>query len=156
MQSSSLTYGSVFHGTKIAPQKWFLKIIFITNVKKSLSSLQLARDLDLHLNMAWYIMARIQSEIVKKGRVLPQCIIEANETYIGSKSRKPNKHVDHEPTKSGRGAEKDIIIGAVQQNGIVVAQLALKLIEHCILNFIRSVTNLKDSELITDKFRAKV
>ena len=51
-------------------------------------------------------MARIQSEIVKKGTALLQCIIEANETYIGSKSRKPNKHSDHEPTKSGRGPEK--------------------------------------------------
>ena len=33
-------------------------------------------------------------------------------------------------------------------------QLALKLIGDCILNFIYNVTNLKDSELIIDKFRA--
>ena len=45
-------------------------------------------------------------------------------------------------------------IGAVQRGGKVVAQLAPNLVGRRILEFIRNVVNLKDSELITDELRA--
>ncbi len=41
------TSGTIFQGTKIALQKWFLAISLMTNAKKSLSSCQLARDLGM-------------------------------------------------------------------------------------------------------------
>ena len=144
--SFKVTCGTVFHGTKIALQKWFLAILLIGNAKKSLSSYQLARDLDLNQKTAWYIMTCIRAEMAKKGGALLQGIIEADETYIGGKPRKPNKR--------GRGTEKDAIIGAVQRGGKVVAQLAQKLTGRTILEFVRSAVNLRDSELITDEYQA--
>lgn len=99
-------------------------------------------------------MTRIRAEMAKKGGALLQGIIEEDETYIGGKPRKPNKRADHEPAKRERGTEKDAIIGAVQRGGKVVAQLAPGVTGRRILEFIRSVTNLKDSELITDEFHA--
>ena len=152
--SFKVTCGTVFHGTKIPLQKWFLAIALIVNAKKSLSSHQLSRDLDLNQKTAWYIMTRIRSEMAKKGGALLQGIIEADETYIGGKPRKPNKREDFEPSKRGRGTDKAAIIGAVERGGKVVAQLAPNLTGRTILEFIRSVVNLKDSELITDEFRA--
>ena len=115
---------------------------------------QLARDLDLNQKTAWYLMTRIRAEMAKKGGALLQGIIEADETYIGGKPRKPNKYKDHEPVKRGRGTEKDAIIGAVQRGGKVVAQLAPNLTGRSILQFIRSYVNLKDAELITDEYQA--
>lgn len=152
--SFKVTCGTVFHGTKIALQKWFLAITLIANAKKSLSSHQLARDLDLNQKTAWYMMTRIRAEMAKKGGALLQGIIEADETYIGGKPRKPNKRKDDKPAKRGRGTEKDAIIGAVQRGGKVVAQLAPNLTGRTILEFIRSAVNLKDSELITDEYQA--
>ncbi len=152
--SFKVTCRSVFHGTKIALQKWFLAISLITNAKKSLSSHQLARDLDLNQKTAWYIMTRIRAEMAKKGNVLLQGIIEADETYIGGKPRKPNKKEDHVPAKRGRGTEKDAIIGAVQRGGKVVAQLAKDLTGRTILDFIRRVVKVEDSELMTDEYKA--
>ena len=149
-----VTCGTVFHGTKIPLQKWFLAIALIMNAKKSLSSHQLSRDLDLNQKTAWYIMTHIRSEMAKKGGALLQGIIEADETYIGGKPRKPNKREDFEPSKRGRGTDKDAIIGAVQRGGKVVAQLAPNLTGRTILEFIRSVVNLKDSKLITDEYHA--
>jgi transposase-like protein len=149
-----VTHGTVFHGTKIALQKWFLAISLIANAKKSLSSCQLSRDLDLNQKTAWYMMTRIRAEMAKKGGALLQGIIEADETYIGGKPRKPNKREDDEPSKRGRGTDKDAIIGAVQRGGKVVAQLAPNLTGRTILEFIRSAVNLKDSELITDEYQA--
>ncbi len=152
--SFKVTCRSVFHGTKIALQKWFLAISLITNAKKSLSRHQLARDLDLNQKTAWFMMARIRAEMAKKGGALLQGIIEADETYIGGKPRKKNKREDDEPHKRGRGTEKTAIIGAVQRGGRVVAQVAHNLTGRTILEFIRSAVNLKDSELITDEYQA--
>ncbi len=81
-------------------------------------------------------------------------IIEADETYIGGKPRKPNKREDDEPSKRGRGTEKTAIIGAIQRGGKVVTQVAEQLTGRSILKFIRSVANLKESELITDEYQA--
>ena len=149
-----VTCGTVFHGTKIALQKWFLAISLIANAKKSLSSYQLARDLDLNQKTAWYIVTRIRAEMAKKGGAGLEGIIEVDETYIGGKPRKKNKRSDDEPAKRGRGTQKTAIIGAVQRGGKVVAQVADQLTGRSILKFIRSFVNLKDSELITDEYRA--
>ena len=111
-------------------------------------------DLDLNQKTAWYILTRIRSEMVKKGNFLLQGIIEADETYIGGKPRKPNKREDFEPSKRGRGTEKTAVIGAVERGGKVVAQVAEKLTGRRILEFIRSVVNIKDSELMTDEYHA--
>ena len=64
--SFKVTCSTVFHGTKIALQKWFLAISLMANAKKSLSSHQLARDLDLNQKTAWYMMTRIRAEMGKK------------------------------------------------------------------------------------------
>ena len=91
----------------------------------------------------------------KKGGALLEGIIEADETYIGGKPRKKNKRSDDEPAKRGRGTQKTAIIGAVQRGGKVVAnKVADQLTGRSILKFIRSFVNLKDSELITDEYRA--
>ena len=152
--SFKVTCGTVFHGTKIPLQKWFLAIALIANAKKSLSSHQLARDLDVNQKSCWFLMTRIRSEMAKKGGALLQGIIEADETYIGGKPRKHGKYKDKEPAKRGRGTKKTPVIGAVQRGGKVVAQVAKGLNGRAILEFIRSAVNMKDSELITDEYKA--
>ena len=81
-----------------------------------------------------------------------QGIIEADETYIGDKPRKENKKEDREPAKRGRGTDKTAVIGVVERGGKVVTQVAENLTGRRILEFIRSVVNIKESELITDEY----
>ena len=152
--SFKVTHGTVFHGTKVPLQKWFIAIALIANAKKSLSSCQLSRDLDINQRTAWFIMTRIRAEMAKKGGALLHGIIEADETYIGGKPRKHGKYKDKEPAKRGRGTKKTPVIGAVQRGGKVVAEVAKGLTGRAILEFIRSAVNIKDSELITDEFKA--
>lgn len=121
-----VTCKMVFHGTKVALQKWFMAIALIMNAKKSLSSYQLARDLDLNQKTAWFILTRIRAEMAKDS-VFLQGIIEADETYIGGNPRKANKKEDRAPAKRGRGTEKTAIIGAVERGGKVVARMAKEL-----------------------------
>ena len=153
--SFKVTCGTVFHHTKIPLQKWFLAISLILNAKKSLSSCQLARDLDLNQKTAWYMQARIRAEMANKTNpIVLQGIIEADETYIGGKPRKENKKEDREPAKRGRGTSKTAVIGAVERGGQVVAEVAKGLTGRAILEFIRRVVNVKESELMTDEYHA--
>ena len=152
--SFKVTHGTVFHGTKIPLQKWFLAISLIVNAKKGLSSYQLQRDLDLNQKTAWYILTRIRAEMSKKGGALLQGIVEADETYIGGRPRKENKKENREPAKRGRGTDKTPVIGVVERGGKVVAEVAENLTGRRILEFIKRAVKIEDSELMTDEYHA--
>lgn len=150
-----VTQGTVFHGTKIPLQKWFMALALILNAQKGISSYQLQRDLSLNQKTAWFILVRIRAEMANKtSPITLQGIIEADETYLGGKPRKANKAEDREPAKRGRGTSKTAIIGAVERGGQVVAEVAKGLTGRDILEFIRRVVNVKDSELMTDEYHA--
>ena len=154
--SFKVTKGTVFHGTQIPLQKWFLAIILMNNAKKSLSSCQLARDLNIPQKGTWYMMQRIRSEMASKNDVLLKGIIEADETYIGGKPRKTNKRSDdnddENKNKRGRGTKKSAVLGAVERGGKVVAEAVSDLTGKGILNFILNNVNPVDSRLITDEY----
>lgn len=90
----------------------------------------------------------------KTNALLLQSIIEADETYIGSKPRKANKKEDREPAKRGRGTNKTAVIGVVECGGKVVAQVAENLTGRRILEFIKVFVKLDESELMTDEYHA--
>ena len=52
---TSLTVNTIFQGTKLPLRKWFLAMYLITQHKKSISSLQLSRDLGVNYKTAWSI-----------------------------------------------------------------------------------------------------
>ena len=149
---------TVFHGTKIPLQKWFLAITIMSNAKKSLSSCQLARDIKVTQQSSWYMMQRIRAEMASKNDILLQGVIEADETYIGGKPRKPNKRDDDDKPENqnprGRGTKKSAVIGAVERGGNVVAKSQDDLTGKGILNFIMNSIKPDESVLITDEYRA--
>ena len=63
--SFKATHGTLFQGTKIPLQKWFLAISLMANAKKSLSSCQLSRDLGLPQKTCWRLMMSIRAEMAK-------------------------------------------------------------------------------------------
>lgn len=81
--SYSVTVGTIFHKTKIDLQKWFLGISLILNAKKGISSRQLARDLHVNKNTAWYMGMRIKRAMTED-RDLMSGFIE----IVGWKPRK--------------------------------------------------------------------
>ena len=147
-----VTSGTIFQGTKIALQKWFLAIALMTNAKKSLSSCQLTRDLGMKQKTVWRPMMRIRAEM-GKDNVLLQGIIEADETYISGKRRKDYDKEKGVPRKRGRGTAKDAVIGAVARGGKVVAELVSDMAGETIADFIKRVVNTEDAKLYTDQFK---
>ncbi len=147
---------TMFQYTKIPLQKWFAGICLVVNAKKSISSYQLARDLEMKQKAAWYMLTRIRAEMAKKEDVLLQGIIEADETYIGGKPRRRKDKDGNLPpaSKRGRGTKKTPVIGVVERDGNVKAQVATDLSHASIRDFINDSVNVNESILMTDEFRS--
>ena len=145
-----VTHGTVFQGTKIPLQKWFLTLSLMANAKKSLSSCQLARDLGLKQKTAWRMMMAIRTEMGKDNALL-QGIVEADETYIGGGGKNHDKETGK--PKRGRGTAKSIVLGAVARGGQVVAKLVENAKGSTIAEFIKKFVKTDDSELYTDQYK---
>ena len=147
-----VTSGTIFQGTKILLQKWFVAIGLMANAKKSLSSCQLARDLRLKQKTCWRLMMEIRAEMGKDNGLL-QGIVEADETYIGGKRKKDPDKAAGEPKKRGRGTPKDVVLGAVARGGKVIAELVPNATGETIKTFIKKHVRTDAAKLYTDQYR---
>ncbi len=115
--------GTIMQKTKIPLQKWFLAIALAVNAKKSFSSHQLARDLELNQKTVWYLMQRVRAAMAADQGPLLRGIIEADETFLGGKPRKRNRRSSRKPAKRGRGTSKTAVLGVVERGGKVKAMV---------------------------------
>lgn len=103
---SSLTAGTIFHGTRLALKKWFLAIYLLTQRKKSISALELKRELGVNYNTAWLVKHKLMQVMYERqqhkrlsGR------IEMDDAYLGGERS----------GKRGRGSENKLpFVAAVQ------------------------------------------
>ena len=109
LSAFKVTSGTIFQGTKVPLQKWFAAIAILLNAKKSVSSCQLARDLDLTQQTAWYLAMRIRKAMKDDGALL-RGIIEADETYLGGRTRGDDRIM-------GRSRKRKAVLGAVERGG---------------------------------------
>ena len=152
MTSFSVTVRTIFHHTHLPIQKWFLAAILILNAKKSISALQLSRDLKVNKNTAWRIAMQIRKAMTQiEQRNLLTGIVEMDETYIGGK---PRKGGGDKTSKRGRGTDKAPVIGAVEREGRVTAKSVMKgkLKGRNLRSFVREKIDAKDALLITDEY----
>ena len=148
--SFNVLAGTIFSGTQIPLQKWFLAISLMVHAKKSLSSYQLARDLELNQKTAWFMQQRIRAAMASDEGELLQGIIEADETYLGGKPRHKDKN-----NKRGRGASgKTSVVGAVQREGEVRAEVTNDTKGATVLGFIEQAVETEESSLVTDEYKA--
>ncbi len=150
--SFNVLQGTIFQKTKLPLQKWFLGIALMVNAKKSLSSCQMARDLEMNQGSCWYMQQRIRAAMASKERHFLKGIVEMDETYVGGKPRR-NKR-DDDPPKRGRGTKKIPVIGAVERGGKVVARVAEDLSGKGIMQFIKNMADTAETILVTDEYPA--
>lgn len=148
--SYSVTVNTIFHDTKLDLQKWFLAISLILNAKKGISSRQLARDIEVNKNTAWYMGMRIRKAMIEHGELL-KGIVEADETYVGGKPRK-NFDGSSKGGKRGRGTDKIPVVGVIERKGRVRAKVAKDLKSKSLARFIREKVEIKGATVMTDEF----
>ena len=149
--SFNVLAGTIFQGTHTPLQKWFLAISLVLNAKKSLSSCQLARDLDLDQSTAYRMAMKIRHNMVSDGALLTG-IVEADETYIGGKPRKGANAKPKGKNPPGRGTKKLPVVGAVERNGKVIAEPSPRVTAKTLKAFLMRRIS-PDSLLMTDQFR---
>lgn len=150
--SFSATVNTIFHHTHLPLQKWFLAISLILNAQKGMSGRQLARDLEVNRNTAWYMGMRIRNAMFEQPELM-RGIIEMDECYVGGKPRKGNgpggkKH------RRGRGTDKAPVIGMIERGGKIVARPVAKskLDSRSLAKFVREYVDVTDATLITDEY----
>jgi transposase-like protein len=153
--SFSVTVQTIFHNSKLDLQKWFLAVALILNAKKGLSARQLARDIEVNKNTAWYMGMRIRKALEDDGGLL-RGIVEIDETYVGGKPRKGNKR-DKDgglgPNLRGRGTKKTPVVGAVERKGNVKAKVMTWLDARHLTTLVRHHVDLSQSTIITDEYK---
>jgi len=80
----SATTGTIFDKSHIPLTKWFQATALIVNAKKSLSALQMQRDLAVAYRTAWFLNHRIREAMQRPGGLLGG-EVEVDATYHGGK-----------------------------------------------------------------------
>jgi len=86
-QQFSATTGTIFNGSHLPLDKWFMAVALLLDAKKSMSALQLKRHLDCNYRTAWYLAHRIGEAMVDSKGPKLMGVVEVDKTYIGGKPR---------------------------------------------------------------------
>lgn len=133
--------GSMFENSKISLRKWFLAIWLVTSHKKGISSLQLAKDIDVTQKTSWFMLQRIRACFGIENNNELEGIIECDETFIGGKNK--NRHKDKKvPLSQGRAYKDKVpVVGMLQRDGkmnaFVVDNTKKESIQPLIYNYVK-------------------
>jgi transposase-like protein len=150
----AVTVGTIFHGTHMPLQTWFMLLALMLNAKKSASACQIARDLGVRRPTVWSMMHRVRvamAEDQNQSRLL-HGIVEADEAYVGGRPRKRNRREDDGKGRPGRGTEKTAVLGAIERGGRVVAEPAPNAHGRTIAEFLERTVQKAGTLLVTDEW----
>ena len=138
----SATLGTLFHDSHLPLRKWFLAIALLCNAKKSMSALQLQRDLEVSYRTAWYLAHRIRKAM--KGKDGPQLIgvVESDETFVGGRFDKRRKR---KPWK------KPAVHGLIERGGKLEARHVSIATKKVLVAVVKDRVSPKSQLLATDE-----
>ena len=150
-RSYSVLVGTIFEATKIPITKWFVAISLILNAKKGLSSLQLARDIKVNRNTAWYLQRRIRKAMQENDMILSG-VVEIDETYVGGSLMNKEYITKVKAGYHKTGMEhKTPVLGMMEKDGKVKLLVLNKAWGQEIKPFVKRFID-KQSTIVTDGF----
>ena len=112
----SIKVGTIFEDTKLPLRKWFAAIWMITNHPKGIASTTLAKDLKITQKSAWFVLHRLRHAARTPSFNAPlKSEVQSDMTYIGG--RQKNRHADKRKGNTQGGADKEVLLGAVETDG---------------------------------------
>ena len=79
----NIRIGTIFEGSKVSLQKWFVAIYEITTSSKGISSIKLADDIQVTQKTAWYMSQRIREAFNIALEEKLDGEVELDETFVG-------------------------------------------------------------------------
>jgi hypothetical protein len=142
---SSVTAGTVFHGTRVPLRVWFLGVFFLARHKKGVSALQFQRDTGVgSYQTAWALLHKLRSGLRNLPAPLLKGDVEVDETYIGG----------HRTGWNGRGAGKEGVAVIVERRGRTAGSARLAVIPRAttevLTSFVQSAIRPKEATVHTD------
>ncbi|MDB5256813.1 MAG: transposase, partial [Chitinophagaceae bacterium] len=140
LQKFNARTGTVYEGSKIPLQKWFVAIYLMTSHKKGISSIQLAKDIHVTQTTAWFMAHRIRhGASVKNWDNAFSKVVEIDETYIGSRLK--NKHFLQRKAIDNYSSHliKTIVFGMIERDGKVFAKVVPDVKQATIIPIIEKV-----------------
>jgi len=121
----TVTVGTVMHRSKLSLKKWILAIFLMVSSKKGISALQLQRQLNIaSYQTAWHLCHRVRLAMTEgplaKKLGSQSKVVEADETYIGGKPRRGDKHSDR-PRRQGVTTKTPILV-LVERGGKAISK----------------------------------
>lgn len=147
------TTGTIFADSHLPLSKWFLAVGLMLNAKKGLSAKQMQRDLGCGYQTAWYLCHRIR-KAMEEGD-LPQLtgIIEADETFVGGKSKNMHADVRRRKITGTGGMDKAPVFGLMQRGGKVEAYSVPSTQKAVIVGKIRDRVSSDAEMVVTDEYK---
>jgi transposase-like protein len=149
----SATSGTIFHKSHIGLRKWFLAIFIVVNAKKSLSSLQMKRELKISQECCWHMIHRIR-EAMREGAVERfRGGVQMDEFFAGGPARKEQHKDEH--GLHGRATDRPVVIGAAEEStGLVRTRHVADVKKETMIQAGQEWLDLPNVELHTDQLRS--
>lgn len=145
----SVLVGTIFEDTKVGLREWFRVIHMMLTSKKGVAALEVQRVIGLgSYRTAHYMCMRIRAGLVDPEFRKLMGIVEIDETYIGGKNK--NRHADKRTPGRGTG-NKEIVAGAVERQGNVVARVIRSTDARTMQAFVREAVSTKVDLLASDE-----
>ncbi len=116
----SAKVGTIFEDSPLGLEKWLPAVWMIAGAKNGISSCEIARALGITQKTAWFMLHRIRLAM-QKGSLLKLGGggVEADESFIGGKSRNMHKHVRARKITRTGGSDKAMVFGILERGGEV-------------------------------------
>jgi transposase-like protein len=145
----SVLVGTIFENTNKPMRIWFKVIYLMLTSKKGISSLQIHRMMGFgSYETALYMTHRVRAGLADPDFRKLMGIVEVDETYVGGKNK--NRHADKRTPGTG-SAGKEIVVGAVERKGNVVARVIAHANTATLNAFVRQAVSDKVSLIATDE-----
>lgn len=151
--------GTIFQGTQLSLQKWFVAFYLMYTSKGAISSYNLAEMIGCRQPTAWFVQQRLRYVYAfKHENEFRQLVgeVEVDETFIGGRNK--NRHKDKKVDYKDKGRlflDKTPVIGMIERGGRLVAHVIPSVeIENVIPAIEKNIS--KSATLLTDNWNGYI
>lgn len=119
----SVKVGTILENSPIPLGKWLLITWMVMNCRNGISSYEVARTIGITQKSAWFMLHRIRHAMQDDTQSKMFGEIEADETYVGGKSRNMHLKKRAQRIRSGGVHDKTPVMGILERGGNVRAMV---------------------------------